>query len=95
MERTQKEVNAYYEKAFNTQIIIVTITGIIIGLAGKFGVDHIVAGKLTEASTKLRDNFTKQLASELKKMNDPSAAQMEQLADDILLISRSTFYFLQ
>lgn len=51
IERIQKEVNAYYEKAFNTQLAIVTIIAVIVGLVGKFGVDHIVQSKLTEAST--------------------------------------------
>lgn len=44
IERIQKEVNAYYEKAFATQIIVITIIGLIVGLIGKFGVDHIVQG---------------------------------------------------
>ena len=51
IERIQKEVNAYYEKAFNTQLAIVTIIAVIVGLVGKFGVDHIVQSKHTEAST--------------------------------------------
>src|SRR5215475_7138385 len=50
IERTQADAKAYYDKAFNSQIIILSILGVIIGLVGKFGGDHIVASKLSETS---------------------------------------------
>jgi hypothetical protein len=83
IERIQKEVNAYYEKAFATQIIVITIIGLIVSLVGKFGVDHIVQSKLTEASSKLHEDFTAQLAVELQKLNDSNAVQLKQLEDDL------------
>ena len=83
IERIQKEVNAYYEKAFATQIIVVTIIGLIVGLVGKFGVDHIVQSKLTEASATLREGFRKELADELQKLKDSNTAQLKQLEDDL------------
>ena len=83
IERIQREVNAYYEKAFNTQLATVTIIALIVGLIGKFGVDHIVQSKLTEASTKLREDFTAQLMVELQKLKDSNAVQLKQLEDDL------------
>lgn len=83
IERIQKEVNAYYEKAFNTQLATVTIIALIVGLIGKFGVDHIVQSKLTETTTTLREGFRKELADELQKLKDSNAAQLKQLQDDL------------
>jgi uncharacterized membrane protein (DUF106 family) len=95
IERIQKEVNAYYEKAFNTQLATVTIIGLIVGLIGKFGVDHIVQSKLTKASTTLRDGFRKELTDELQKLRDSNAAQINQLEDDLMLRSEYGFQVLQ
>src|SRR5258708_28192186 len=95
IERTQKEVNAYYEKAFNTQLATVTIIALIVGLIGKFGVDHIVQSRLTEASATLREGFRRELAVELQTLKDSNAAQMKQLEDDLKLRSDWQFQFLQ
>lgn len=83
IERIQKEVNAYYEKAFNTQLATVTIIALIVGLIGKFGVDHIVQSKLTEASATLREGFRKELADELQKLKDSNTARLKHLEDDL------------
>ena len=95
IERIQKEVNAYYEKAFATQIIVITIIGLIVGLIGKFGVDHIVQSKLTEASTTLREGFRKELADELQRLKDSNAAQLKQLEDELVsriaLLEKDTY----
>jgi hypothetical protein len=95
IERIQKEVNAYYEKAFNTQLATITIIALIVGLIGKFGVDHIVQSKLTEASTTLREGFRKELADELQTLKGSNAAQLKQLEDELVnriaLLEKDTY----
>jgi hypothetical protein len=87
IERIQTEAKAYYERAFNTQIAIVSIIGIIVALIGKFGVDHIVQSKLTEASATLREQIRKELADELQKLRDSNATQLNSAIEDLRLRS--------
>jgi hypothetical protein len=70
VQRIQKQYESYYEKAFNTQIIIVTIIGLIVALVGKFGVDHMVQSKLMEASATLREEFTQKLAAKMMRLDN-------------------------
>jgi tetratricopeptide (TPR) repeat protein len=70
VQRIQKQYESYYEKAFNTQIIIVTIIGLIVAVVGKFGVDHIVQSKLMEASATLREEFTQKLAAKMMRLDN-------------------------
>ena len=106
IERIQTEAKDYYNKAFLTQLAMVTIVGIIVGLVGKFGLDHIVQTKLIEASAILREEFTKKLDvkfARLEKSNTDKIDQVEQSlqkriiasADDLELRSEYSFLFLQ
>ena len=70
VQRIQKQDETYYEKAFNTQIISVTIIGLIVALVGKFGVDHIVQSKLMEASVTLREELTQKLAAKMMRLDN-------------------------
>jgi|SRR5277367_5174504 len=81
VERIQKQYEAYYEKAFNTQLAIVTIIGLFAALAGKFGVDHIIQSKLSEAATQLRTEFALKLEERFQKLETSNAAQMKQLQE--------------
>ena len=83
IERIQTDAKAYYEKAFNTQLIIVSIIGLFLAVVGKFGVDHIVHSKVTEASANLRAALTTQLAAELEKLRQSNAAQVKLLQDNL------------
>jgi len=100
--RVQKQYESYYEKAFNTQIIIVTIIALLVGLVGKFGVDRIIQSKLSEASVQLRTEFKQELDTELQKLKEANAAdigkltkvltaQIDQLEEDLKV--RSDFQF--
>jgi hypothetical protein len=81
--RIQKQYETYYEKAFNTQIIIITVMALLVGLFGKFGVDHIIQSKLTEASAHLRTEFNQGLDTELQKLKDSNAADTKQLKETL------------
>jgi hypothetical protein len=77
--RVQKQYETYYEKAFNTQIIILTILGLIIGVVGKFGLDRVVQHKLGETSVQLRTEFNQQLGKEAQELREANVAQLKAL----------------
>jgi hypothetical protein len=83
IERIQTDTKAYYEKAFNSQIFIVTIMGLFLAAVGKFGVDHVVQSKLTEALADLREEFRKTIAEELQKLKDSNAAETNRLKEKV------------
>ncbi len=93
--RVQKQYETYYEKAFNTQIIILTILGLIIAMVGKFGLDRVVQHNLGEASAALRNEFTQMLRAELQTLKDSNAAQVERLQENLLARAEFTFQFSQ
>lgn len=106
IERIQKEAKDYYDKAFLTQLAIVTIIGLFVAAAGKFGVDHIVQSKLTEASAKLRDEFTKNLDERFRQLEESNEGRLQllkegvestinELAKDVRIRSDYHFFFLR
>jgi hypothetical protein len=95
IEHIQKDARDYYEKAFNTQIIMVTIIGLFVAAAGKFGVDHIVQGKLTEASANLQEEFTKKLDERFQQLENALTKRVEETEADLETKSDFQFYFAQ
>ncbi len=81
--RVQKQYEAYYEKAFNTQILTLTILGIVIGLVGKFGLDRVVQHKLSEASAQLRTEFTQLLTKETQELREANADRLKTLEEGL------------
>lgn len=85
-QQIQKQYEAYYEKAFSTQIEILTILGIILTalffFAGRFGLkvfDRQLQLELTSATNALRSEFEKRLAEQLKSLGDVNAARVKEL----------------
>ena len=79
IERIQKEVNAYYEKAFNSLMAIVGIISLLIAVGATFGVNNLVQSKLTDASTRLREEFTKILDEKFAQLEKSHADRLKQL----------------
>lgn len=84
--RVQKQYEAYYEKAFNTQVWILSILGLILTtlffLAGRFGFgifDRRIEMALREASAQLRTEFTQMLVKESQALREGNAAQIKEL----------------
>ncbi len=84
--RIQTQYEKYYEKAFNTQVTIVSIIAlfitIVFGLAARFGFaifDRTMQLKLSEASTQLRTEFNQQLRTELETLRKENAEQVKRL----------------
>jgi hypothetical protein len=95
IERTQKEVNAYYEKAFNTMITIFGLISVIIAViaivAGKLSLgffDRRAQTAIAEASTQLRTEITAAMNTELDKLRKENASQNKDFSD------RSNYLFL-
>ena len=78
IERVETDTKAYYEKAFNSQIIILSILALVVGIVGKFGVDHVVEAKLTQAQTALREEFMSSLADRFGELKEAYTAGAEQ-----------------
>lgn len=107
--RVQKEYEAYYEKAYNTQVWILSILGLILTtlffLAGRIGFsvfDRRIDSALREASAQLRTEFTQLLEKETKALRESNAAQIKELDSTLAarigdlekdLKARSTFQF--
>lgn len=90
VERTQKEVKDYYEKAFDTQvkflewlIILIAAIPIVVGLFGYRTIDRIIEHAVSKATTDLEKKFDEKLAAELKTLKDANAAQMNQLGESL------------
>ena len=83
IERIQKEVNAYYERAFATQIAIVSIAALFLAAAGAFGVNNLVQSKLTAASATLREEFSKALDDRFAQLETSHAAHLKELEGNL------------
>lgn len=90
MTRIQKQYETYYEKAFNTQVTIVSIIAlfitIVFGLAAKFGFgvfDRSIQHALSDASASLRTEFTQMLNKETQAIRQANAAQLKTLEDGL------------
>ncbi len=88
--RVQKQYETYYEKAFNTQLTIVSIIAlfitIVFGLAARFGFaifDRSIQLKLSEASTQLRTEFTQMLGKETQALREANSSQLKALEDGL------------
>lgn len=88
--RVQKQYETYYEKAFNTQVWILSIMGLILTtlffLAGRFGFgvfDRRIDLALREASAQLRTEFNQQLRTELDTLRKENAEQVKLLEDNL------------
>ncbi len=79
IERTQKDTRDFYQTAFLAELGIFSILAIIIGLVGKFGVDHIVSARLSEASTTLRTDLTDKFAQEFQALKNSNADELKRL----------------
>jgi hypothetical protein len=88
--RVQKQYEAYYEKAFNTQVAIVATLTIFISLvlwiASRFGFqtfDRRIEAALRETSAQLRTEFNQQLRTGLDTLRTENAHQVKQLEDNL------------
>jgi hypothetical protein len=88
--RVQAQYERYYEKAFNTQVTILSVIAlfitIVFGLAARFGFgifDRTIQLKLTEASTQLRTEFTQSLEKETQALRDANSAQLKALENGL------------
>lgn len=88
--RVQKQYETYYEKAFNTQVTIVSIIAlfitIVFGVAARFGFaifDRSIQLKLTEASAQLRTEFTQMLGKETQALREANSVQLKALEDGL------------
>jgi hypothetical protein len=86
--RIQKQYETYYEKAFNTQVAIISIITLLITIvlwaATRFGLnifERLNKSAIGETSAQLRADYTKALADEvqkLKDLNDTNIKELEQ-----------------
>ncbi len=88
IERVQKQYEAYYEKAFNSQVWTLGIMGVILtavfGLTARFGLgvfDRRIEASLNETSAQLRTEFTRTLRMELDTLRETNASQIKELED--------------
>ena len=102
VERMEKDSKDFYQTAFLAELGIFSVLAIIIGLVGKFGVDHIVAAKLTETSAKLREEFKIELANSFKQstdrlqiLDDDLTGRITEKVDNLEARSRYAFQYLQ
>jgi len=84
--RIQKQYESYYEKAFNTQVAIIGIISLLIGLAlwiaARFSLnvfERLTKSTLSEATGQLRAEYAQALAAEAQKLKDSNAADIEKL----------------
>lgn len=85
-QRVQKQYESYYEKAFNTQIWILTIFGLILtvllAFTARFGLsifDRQIDNALRETSTQLRSEFGRTLEEQIEKLRAASTTQTSAL----------------
>jgi hypothetical protein len=90
--RVQKQYETYYEKAFNTQVITVSILAlfitIVLAIAAKFGFetfDRRINTALRETSAQLRTEFNQQLRTELDTLRQQNSAQLKALEDALTI----------
>ena len=109
LERIQKECESYYEKAFTTQVSIVSIISLFITLllwiAARFSFrvfDDRTNRALKDATTELRREYASALAAEVRNLKDTNAADIERLRTALTdrnketemdLTTRSSFAF--
>jgi predicted negative regulator of RcsB-dependent stress response len=100
--RVQAQYERYYEKAFNTQVTILSVIAlfitIIFGIAARFGFtifDRSIQHALSDASSQLRTEFAQMLAKETQALREANAAQVERLQENLLARAEFTFQFSQ
>lgn len=81
IERIEKDTKDFYQTAFYTQLGIFSVLALIIGLVGKFGVDHIVQAKLAEASTQIDQKFSDKIRTELQRVHTENTDQLGKQED--------------
>ena len=88
--RVQKQYESYYEKAFNTQVAIVStlavFISIVLWIAARFGFqtfDRRIDTALREISTQLRTEFTQLSAKETQALREANSAQLKALEDGL------------
>jgi hypothetical protein len=86
IQQIQRQYETYYERAFSTQIQILSILGIILTvllfLAGRFGLnifDRQIQLQLKSATDTLRSEFEIRLAEQLRSLTENNAAQLKEL----------------
>jgi hypothetical protein len=90
IERVEKDTKEFYSQAFNSQMWTLGIMGIILaavfGLTARFGLnlfDRRMQDALRDASTKLREEFTKKLTDELQDLEKSNIDQMARLEESL------------
>jgi len=90
IERVQKQYESYYEKAFNTQVAIVSILAlfitIVLAVAARFGFqtfDRRIDTALAAASAQLRTEFNQQLRTDLETLRKDNAERVKQLEHEL------------
>ena len=88
--RVQKQYESYYEKAFNTQVTIVSVLAlfitIVLAIAARFGYqtfDRRIDTALRETSAQLRTEFNQQLRTELETLRQQNSAQLKAMGDGL------------
>jgi hypothetical protein len=88
--RIQRQYETYYEKAFNTQVTIVSVLAlfitIVLAVAARFGFqtfDRRIDTALRETSAQLRTEFNQQLRAELEILRQQNSAQLKALEDGL------------
>lgn len=91
IQQIQKQYETYYEKAFSTQLQILTILGIILSvllfLAGRFGLsifDRQIQLQLKSATDSLRSEFGNRLDEQLKSLSEMNAARLKELENGLV-----------
>jgi flagellar motor protein MotB len=90
IQQTQKQYETYYEKAFSTQIQILTILGIILSvllfLAGRIGLkifDRQIQLELKSATDSLRLEFENKLSEQLRSLAEKNTTQVKELEEGL------------
>jgi hypothetical protein len=90
IEKIQKQYETYYEKAFSTQIQLLTILGIfltvVLFLGGKFGLrlfDRQIQLELKSATDGLRLEFQSVMDERLRSLSEKNRAQLKELEEGL------------
>jgi len=86
IERTQKDTEKYYERAFETQVkfldwivILVAAVPLLVGLLSFRAIDRRIQDRLRHASTQLRTEFNQRLDERFAELAKKNADQTEEL----------------
>jgi hypothetical protein len=86
IERTQKDTEKYYERAFDTQlkfldwiVILIAAAPLLVGLLSFRAIDRRIQDRLRHASTQLRTEFNQRLDERFTELARKNADQIEEL----------------